>query len=97
MSWYRANFSDRGAGMTGQTFYIEATSEYSARENARKHAKNDMDPDSVEVKPVDKTEDEIKYSVFMASGPNRAYKSDGTPIRRDEIDVNSLDVDRPSF
>lgn len=97
MGWYIAKFKDKGAGRTGQQFFIEGRTEYSAQENAKKHADNDMDPESVSLTPVDKTEDDVKYSVFMSGGPNTAYTSEGEQFVRSEIDVDELDVERQSY
>lgn len=91
MTWYTASFSDKGAGMNGQTFYVEGNSESEAEEIARANCNNDMDPDSVEMRELgDLDMDELYKKLFMAGGYNVAYTKDGEKIRRSDVDSDDF-------
>lgn len=87
MKWYTAEFSDKGAGMNKQTFYVEGESKEDARELAKRNASNDMDPESVIIRPMDGVSyQDILKKVFMAGGYNTAYTESGEEISRSDVE-----------
>lgn len=87
VKWYTAEFSDKGAGMNRQTFYVEGRSRDEAERIAKENASNDMDPESVTLRPMDGvTYQDILKKVFMAGGFNTAYTDGGEQISRSDIE-----------
>lgn len=89
MTWYIAQLHDKGAGMNKQSFYVEADTKEDASVIAKENAANDMDPESVSLTETDKTEQELKKSLFM-SGLNRAVRENGEVLLRSDIDSDDF-------
>lgn len=85
MNWYLVKLTDRGAGMTTYTFYMEAESEEAVRERTPEYAPNDMQSKPTTVNEISDDSPKSMASSVMRGGANRAIRSDGTEIMKSDV------------